>query len=297
MHYYKRNIGDYHKKAGRLSMLEHGAYTLLMDAIYDREKFPTLDEAIDWVCTASKQDEIDAITFVLTKFFTPENGVYIQNRMQEELEEYTGTCLTNSINGKKGGRPKGSKNKPKETESVNNKTQSVNLESETKANESESKPNHKPLTNNHKPLTNNQGLKDIGDKAAFEIFWNAGMRKTDKKQAFPIFTKLAKDHGGAEAFANQLANDVRARIATGQYGFDILSPMRYLKNERFTDEVKKQETSNGTNQQRPARESSVAAARREAEFFANEGTEDQNLETVWMDGNEVRPALEIKDVN
>jgi len=29
MHYFKRNIGDYHKKAGRLSMLEHGAYTLL----------------------------------------------------------------------------------------------------------------------------------------------------------------------------------------------------------------------------------------------------------------------------
>tara|TARA_R110002020_G_scaffold424006_2_gene633169 strand:- start:126 stop:965 length:840 start_codon:yes stop_codon:yes gene_type:complete len=237
MHYYKRNIGDYHKKAGRLSMLEHGAYTLLMDAIYDREKFPTLEEAIDWVW-ASKQDEIDAITFVLTKFFAPENGVYIQNRMQEELEEYTGTCLTNSINGKKGGRPKGSKNKPKETESVNNKTQSVNLKSETKANESEAKPNHKPLTNNHKPLTNNQGLKDIGDKAAFEIFWTAGMRKTDKKQAYPIFTKLAKDNGGAEAFANQLARDVRARIAAGQFGFDTLSPMRYLKNERFNDEVK-----------------------------------------------------------
>ena len=37
MHYYKRNIGDYHKKAGRLSMIEHGAYTLLIDACYDRE--------------------------------------------------------------------------------------------------------------------------------------------------------------------------------------------------------------------------------------------------------------------
>ena len=43
MHYFKRNIGDYHKKAGRLSMLEHGAYTLLIDSCYDRERFPTMD--------------------------------------------------------------------------------------------------------------------------------------------------------------------------------------------------------------------------------------------------------------
>ena len=105
MHYYNRNIGDYHKKAGRLTMLQHGAYVLLMDAIYDREKFPTLEDAIDWLW-ASDQPEIDAVTFVLNKFFKLENGVYIQSRMQEELEHYHGVCLTNSINGKKGGRPK-----------------------------------------------------------------------------------------------------------------------------------------------------------------------------------------------
>ena len=46
MHYYKRNLGDYAKKAGRLSMLQHGSYTLLIDACYDREQFPTLEEAI-----------------------------------------------------------------------------------------------------------------------------------------------------------------------------------------------------------------------------------------------------------
>ena len=68
MHYYKRNLGDYAKKAGRLSMLEHGAYTLLMDAIYDREIFPTLDEALDWAW-ARDEAEVAAVKFVLTKFF------------------------------------------------------------------------------------------------------------------------------------------------------------------------------------------------------------------------------------
>ena len=58
MHYYKRNIGDYAKKAGRLTMLQHGAYTLLIDSCYDREKFPTLEDAIEWTW-ASSDDEIN----------------------------------------------------------------------------------------------------------------------------------------------------------------------------------------------------------------------------------------------
>ena len=73
MHYYKRNIGDYAKKAGRLSMLEHGAYTLLLDACYDRERFPTLDEAIEWTW-ARTDAEIEAVKFVLARFFTLEDG-------------------------------------------------------------------------------------------------------------------------------------------------------------------------------------------------------------------------------
>jgi len=48
MHYYKRNLGDYAKKAGRLTMLQHGAYTLLIDSCYDREVFPTLEQALEW---------------------------------------------------------------------------------------------------------------------------------------------------------------------------------------------------------------------------------------------------------
>lgn len=87
MHYFKRNIGDYHKKAGRLSMLEHGSYTLIMDACYDRERFPTLEEAIDW-CWARTDEEIAAVKFVLSKFFTLIDGVYTQERIADEIAAY-----------------------------------------------------------------------------------------------------------------------------------------------------------------------------------------------------------------
>lgn len=94
MHYFKRNIGDYHKKAGRLTMLEHGAYTLLLDACYDRERFPTLEEAIDW-CWARNKEEIDAVELVLRKFFDFVDGRYVQTRIQEEISAYQATALKN----------------------------------------------------------------------------------------------------------------------------------------------------------------------------------------------------------
>jgi uncharacterized protein YdaU (DUF1376 family) len=94
MHYYKKNIGDYAKKAGRLTMLQHGSYTLLLDACYDREKFPTLDEAIEWTW-ASTTEEVEAVTFVLKKFFVLEDGVYVQNRIREELENFHNNSETN----------------------------------------------------------------------------------------------------------------------------------------------------------------------------------------------------------
>lgn len=94
MHYFKRNIGDYHKKAGRLSMLEHGAYTLLMDACYDREKFPTLEQALDW-CWARSGDEIAAVTFVLEKFFYFDGQQYMQQRIADEIDRYHQNAKTN----------------------------------------------------------------------------------------------------------------------------------------------------------------------------------------------------------
>ncbi|GJC30231.1 hypothetical protein KAM398_02100 [Acinetobacter sp. KAM398] len=142
MHYYKRNIGDYAKKAGRLSMLEHGAYTLLMDAVYDRETFPTLEEALDWAW-ARDEAEVAAVKFVLSKFFElQEDGRYVQNRIQEELDSYKSKAETNARIAK----DREAKRKYKHEAS-----RTVHEACEEKH---EPSPNHKPLTNNQEPVTN-----------------------------------------------------------------------------------------------------------------------------------------------
>ena len=45
MNYYERHLGDYAKDAGHLSMLEHGAYSLLLDRYYTTEQPIPADQA------------------------------------------------------------------------------------------------------------------------------------------------------------------------------------------------------------------------------------------------------------
>lgn len=151
MHYFKRNIGDYHKKAGRLSMLEHGAYTLLIDACYDRERFPTRDEALDW-CWARTEQEIAAVDFVLAKFFDLVDGRYVQNRIQEEIDEYHQKALKNKEIAL--------------AREAARKEKRERIEHEACTNEHESPPNHKPITINQEPITSK---KSTGDKSPISL--------------------------------------------------------------------------------------------------------------------------------
>lgn len=134
MHYYKRNLGDYAKKAGRLTMLQHGAYTLLLDACYDREAFPTLEQALDWTW-ASTEAEVEAVKFVLNRFFKlDKDGQYVQDRILEELLNYHKNADTN----KRIATEREAKRREKRTKRV----QSVD----------EAPPNQEPLTINQEPL-------------------------------------------------------------------------------------------------------------------------------------------------
>lgn len=136
MHYYKRHIGDYAKKAGRLSLLEHGAYTLLIDACYDRERFPTMDEAIEWAW-ARTDDEREAVRFVLARFFDLQDGLYVQKRIAEEVAAYHATSEIN--------RRIATQREEKRRE----KARSVHGAS---PHDHGAPPNHEPLTTNHEPV-------------------------------------------------------------------------------------------------------------------------------------------------
>ena len=158
MHYYKRNLGDYAKKAGRLTMLQHGAYTLLIDACYDREQFPTLEDAIDWTW-ASTQDELDAVKFVLTRFFTlSDDGRYVQSRIEEEIANYHNNSETN----KRIAIEREAKRKDKLANRDGDSTKRGDDSTKREQTVNEAPPNQEPLTTNQEPLLKAHVASDAG---------------------------------------------------------------------------------------------------------------------------------------
>jgi len=218
MHYYKRNLGDYAKKAGRLSMLQHGAFTLLIDSCYDREQFPTLEDALDWTW-ASSSAEVEAVEFVLRKFFTLEDGRYVQKRIQEEIAEYHAKATTNARIAQE--------REAKRKDSLTNRARTVN---DTLPEQHEPPPNHKPLTNNQEPLTNavtnvtEAVASTSADQLTKKELWDAGKSLLEKSGVAPaqcgsFVGKLVKDYG------EQIVVDaVRSAVVT-----QPVDPSEYLK--------------------------------------------------------------------
>lgn len=87
MNYYERHLGDYAKDTGHLSMLEHGAYTLLMDRYYGAE-LPISDEDKYRQARARTDEERTAVDAVLKEFFTLRDGAWVKGRIDEEIARY-----------------------------------------------------------------------------------------------------------------------------------------------------------------------------------------------------------------
>ena len=88
MNYYERHLGDYARDTAHLSLLEHGAYTLLLDRCYATERGIPADQA-HRVARARTREEKAAVDAVLAEFFTLADGVWTNRRVVTEIARFT----------------------------------------------------------------------------------------------------------------------------------------------------------------------------------------------------------------
>lgn len=105
MNYYEHHLGDYAKDTGHLSMIEHGAYRLLLDRYYSTEEGIPAAQA-HRLARARSNEECQAVDVVLEEFFELVDGVWINHRAEEEIAGARKRIGAAQENGKKGGRPK-----------------------------------------------------------------------------------------------------------------------------------------------------------------------------------------------
>lgn len=106
MNYYERFMGDYGKKTGRLSLIKHGAYALLLDAYYSEEEpLPADYDELFRICRAMDKGEREAVKVVADKFFPVAiDGMRHNERADEEIAKARKRIQASKENGRKGGR-------------------------------------------------------------------------------------------------------------------------------------------------------------------------------------------------
>lgn len=113
MNYWPRWVSAIRKRTAHLPLIQMGAYDRLLDHYYAEEKpLPGDLDACCRIAGAVTRPERDAVRSVLAEFFTMDKGVYRNARGDEEIAVAQSKIAAAKENGKRGGRPTGSKIKP-----------------------------------------------------------------------------------------------------------------------------------------------------------------------------------------
>jgi uncharacterized protein YdaU (DUF1376 family) len=96
MQWYKHYLGDYARDTSDLSVTEHGAYRLLLDAYYSRGSPLPCDKSLLYrICRAHRLHEKRAVDVVVERFFTNSNMTIKHKRVDQEILKYQAQCLAN----------------------------------------------------------------------------------------------------------------------------------------------------------------------------------------------------------
>lgn len=140
MHYYSFNIGDYASHTSRLSPMEDLAYRRLLDLYYLNEQ-PLNGCATEVSREIGLIEHVDSVEYVLSKFFTKDENVFRQKRIDLEIKKYK----SNAKNKSKAGKASAKARQAKASKGSAGVEQVLNTTS-----------TGEQLTNNQEPLTNNQ---------------------------------------------------------------------------------------------------------------------------------------------
>lgn len=107
MNYYQRFLGDYARDTRHLSLISHGAYSLLLDAYYATEKpLPSDLDSLCRICGAIHATEREAVKVVANTFFpVGRDGLRHNRRADVEIEKALPRIAAAKSNGLRGGRP------------------------------------------------------------------------------------------------------------------------------------------------------------------------------------------------
>lgn len=209
LNFYKHYLGDYARDTAHLSLMEHGAYRVLLDSYYATERALPVDKgALYRICKAFNAAERKAVDKVAAEFFpvdTTGDGLRHNRRADEEITKRGTQAETNRFIAEERERRR------KEHELSTNRATNV-------------QPIHSQIPEKTKTLSPPEG--------AFLDFWTA-WPKNDRKGAKGKCWVLWRREK-FEALAEQIITHVeRMKTTDGWHRGFIPAPLVYLGERRW----------------------------------------------------------------
>lgn len=250
MNYYERYCGDYAKKTAKLTLIQHGAYTLLLDEYYSTEE--PLSNSIDElyrICRAMTKPEQEAVRAVADRFFPiSSDGLRHNDRADEMIAKARPKMDAARENGKKGGRPRKNPmgslfDNPEETqEKPTGKPTGFSNQNpeETQSETTRAFPNPNPS----KPKNTSSPSRDDAAPEGFAQFWDAWPSTERKVAKSKCAEKWRK--AGLDGLTDRIVAHVDAMQSTRQWreGYEP-APLTYLNQRRWEDGVAADSGMNG----------------------------------------------------
>jgi uncharacterized protein YdaU (DUF1376 family) len=225
--------GDYRRDTMHLSMMEHGAYRLLLDHCWDQRGPVPLDERrIFAICNARSNEEMGAVRHILREFFVQMEDGWYNRRMQREIERASALSDKRSEAGRKGYAVRRKSLPRKGIQAIAKQvldTCQANAKQEPQT----------PTTTTTLTTTTTTNTKPKAPAAlppGFDAFWQGYPSKKAKPEAIKAWRKLDPDAltiaNIEKALAWQKKSDSWVR------GF-VPHPATYLNQRRWEDEKDK----------------------------------------------------------
>lgn len=260
MNYYERHLGDYAKDTAHLSMLEHGAYNLLLDRYYSTEHGIEADQ-VHRLCRARTKEERAALDVVLQEFFSLQEGVWLHKRAEEEIARFHASRPDEEAKRENTrDRQRRTRERRKQLfdelrelgmvpaydtpmHELQDTLSRIRSQPVTPPVTRDATAIHTPDTRHHTPEEKEKtplppkGGAVHGFPPGFDTFWQAYPRKTAKPQAAKAFARLRPD----DALLSQMLLVLALQRETDQWkregGQFIPHASTWLNNRRWEDEM------------------------------------------------------------
>jgi uncharacterized protein YdaU (DUF1376 family) len=241
--YYERYPGDYARDTRRLSLAEHGAYTLLLDDYYspDGGPLPAALEALYRVCGCQDEAEREAVKSVAMKFFPvrKDDGLRHNKRADKQLAGRVEFLAEQSRKARLGAAARWSKKMPDACPTQSDRIPDASLRASV-GQCPEACPEYAPPSPSPSPSltpTPHAPPNPLASATGFEDFWNSypAARRIARESALRAWVSVVTN-GEAPAIMAALAWQVVLDDWTRDGGRYVPKPENYLWEKRWTDE-------------------------------------------------------------